>query len=171
VVSGRDAHRLHLLRPVPGNYFAADLHLFRGLRPPDFLSALPRIEQLAGLVARRHAARFYVQPRRRPGDLHQRFEWRRNEEGDLCRGCEYFAGVQPQDGKQIVFVSDRAGDPVLYLANSDGTDVQKLDMPDMGYVVDPSWSPIWQLLHLVGDARAEISISISWISSTASWWS
>src|SRR5271155_537152 len=52
----------------------------------------------------------------------------------------------PKTGKQIVFVSDRGGDPVLYLANSDGTDVQKLDMPDMGYVVDPSWSPNGQLL-------------------------
>jgi TolB protein len=52
----------------------------------------------------------------------------------------------PKTGKQIVFVSDRGGDPVLYLANFDGTDVQKLDMPDMGYVVDPSWSPNGQLL-------------------------
>ncbi len=52
----------------------------------------------------------------------------------------------PKTGKQIVFVSDRAGDPVLYLANSDGTDVQRLDMPDMGYVVDPAWSPNGQLL-------------------------
>jgi TolB protein len=52
----------------------------------------------------------------------------------------------PKTGKQIVFVSDRGGDPVLYLANSDGTDVQKIDMPDMGYVVDPSWSPNGQLL-------------------------
>ncbi len=52
----------------------------------------------------------------------------------------------PKTGKQIVFVSDRGGEPVLYLANSDGTDVQKLDMPDMGYVVDPSWSPNGQLL-------------------------
>ncbi|MGA7626404.1 MAG: hypothetical protein WCA91_22790 [Candidatus Acidiferrales bacterium] len=52
----------------------------------------------------------------------------------------------PKTGKQMVFVSDRAGDPVLYLANSDGTDVQRLDMPDMGYVVDPAWSPNGQLL-------------------------
>ncbi len=52
----------------------------------------------------------------------------------------------PKTGKQIIFVSDRGGDPVLYLANSDGTSVQKLDMPDMGYVIDPSWSPNGQLL-------------------------
>ncbi len=52
----------------------------------------------------------------------------------------------PKTGNQIVFVSDRAGEPVLYLANSDGTNVQKLDMPDMGYVVDPAWSPNGQLL-------------------------
>jgi TolB protein len=52
----------------------------------------------------------------------------------------------PKTGKQIVFVSDRGGEPVLYMANSDGTDVQKIEMPDMGYVVDPSWSPNGQLL-------------------------
>ena len=32
----------------------------------------------------------------------------------------------PRPGKQIVFVSDRGGDPVLYLANSDGSNVEKL---------------------------------------------
>lgn len=52
----------------------------------------------------------------------------------------------PKTGKQLVFVSDRAGVPVLYLANSDGTEVQKIEMPDMGYVVDPAWSPNGQLL-------------------------
>jgi len=52
----------------------------------------------------------------------------------------------PKTGKQMVFVSDRGGDPVLYLANSDGSNVEKLDMPDMGYVVDPAWSPNGQLI-------------------------
>jgi TolB protein len=52
----------------------------------------------------------------------------------------------PKTGKQIVFVSDRGGDPVLYMANSDGSSVQKIDLPDMGYVIDPSWSPNGQLL-------------------------
>jgi TolB protein len=52
----------------------------------------------------------------------------------------------PKTGKQMVFVSDRAGDPVLYLSNSDGTDTQKIDLPDMGYVIDPAWSPNGQLL-------------------------
>src|SRR5215831_2754891 len=54
----------------------------------------------------------------------------------------------PKTGKQIVFVSGRAGDehPGLYQANSDGSDVQKINLPDMGYVVDPAWSPNGQLL-------------------------
>ena len=52
----------------------------------------------------------------------------------------------PKTGKQMVFVSDRGGQPALYLANSDGTNAQKIDLPDMGYVVDPSWSPNGQLL-------------------------
>jgi TolB protein len=52
----------------------------------------------------------------------------------------------PKTGKQMAFVSDRGGSPVLYIANSDGSDVQKLNLPDMGYVIDPSWSPNGQLL-------------------------
>jgi TolB protein len=73
-------------------------------------------------------------------------------DGSHLQRITFAAGVStspvwnPKTGKQIVFVSDRAGDPVLYLANSDGTNVQRLDMPDMGYVVDPAWSPNGQLL-------------------------
>jgi TolB protein len=52
----------------------------------------------------------------------------------------------PKTGKQMVFVSDRGGPPVLYLSDSDGSNVQKLDLPDMGYVIDPAWSPNGQLL-------------------------
>ena len=36
--------------------------------------------------------------------------------------------------------------PVLYLSNSDGSNVQKIDLPDMGYVIDPAWSPNGQLV-------------------------
>jgi TolB protein len=52
----------------------------------------------------------------------------------------------PKTGNQMAFVSDRGGSPVLYVANADGSDVQKLNLPDMGYVIDPSWSPNGQLL-------------------------
>jgi TolB protein len=52
----------------------------------------------------------------------------------------------PKTGQTIVFVSDRGGVPQLYLMNADGTNVAKLDLPDMGYVIDPSWSPNGQLL-------------------------
>ena len=54
----------------------------------------------------------------------------------------------PKTGKQIVFVSDRAGDgvPILYQMNSDGTDVAPINLPDMGYVIDPAWSPNGQLI-------------------------
>jgi TolB protein len=64
----------------------------------------------------------------------------------FAKGVSTSPAWNPKTGKQIVFVSDRGGEPVLYMANSDGTDVQKIDMPDMGYVVDPSWSPNGQLL-------------------------
>jgi TolB protein len=73
-------------------------------------------------------------------------------DGSHLHRITFAAGVNtspvwnPKTGKQIIFVSDRGGEPVLYLANSDGTDVQKIDMPDMGYVIDPAWSPNGQLV-------------------------
>jgi TolB protein len=73
-------------------------------------------------------------------------------DGGKAHGMTYSNGVDtspawnPKTGNQIVFVSDRAGDPVLYTMNSDGTNVQRIPMADKGYVVDPSWSPNGQLL-------------------------
>jgi TolB protein len=61
-------------------------------------------------------------------------------------GVNTSPAFNPKTGKQIVFVSDRGGDPVLYLSNSDGSNVEKIDLPDMGYVIDPSWSPNGQLV-------------------------
>jgi len=52
----------------------------------------------------------------------------------------------PKTGQQIIFVSDRGGEPVLYQMNADGSNIERIAMPDMGYVVDPSWSPNGQLL-------------------------
>jgi TolB protein len=73
-------------------------------------------------------------------------------DGTHLHRITYGAGVatsptwNPKTGKQIVFVSDRAGDPALYLSDADGSNAQKIDLPDMGYVIDPSWSPNGQLL-------------------------
>ncbi len=52
----------------------------------------------------------------------------------------------PKTGQAIAFVSDRGGSPQLYLMNSDGTGAAKIDLPEKGYVIDPSWSPNGQLL-------------------------
>src|SRR5208282_2433181 len=52
----------------------------------------------------------------------------------------------PKTGQQVVFVSGRGGLPQLFTMNTDGTSVEKVDLPDMGYVVDPDWSPNGQLL-------------------------
>ncbi|MFZ0977896.1 MAG: hypothetical protein WAN23_00720 [Candidatus Acidiferrales bacterium] len=73
-------------------------------------------------------------------------------DGTHLRRVTFGAGVatsptwNPKTGKQLVFVSDRAGDPALYLSDADGSNTQKIDLPDMGYVIDPSWSPNGQLL-------------------------
>ena len=67
-----------------------------------------------------------------------------NADGTHMHRVTFAAGVNtspawnPKTGQQIVFVSDRGGSPALYLSNADGTNVQKLDLPDMGYVIDPS---------------------------------
>ena len=52
----------------------------------------------------------------------------------------------PKTAGQLIFISDRGGAVVLYEMNVDGSNVQKIDLPDMGYVVDPSWSPNGQVL-------------------------
>ena len=52
----------------------------------------------------------------------------------------------PKTGQQVVFVSDRGGVPQLYMMSAAGGDVQKIELGDMGYVIDPSWSPNGELL-------------------------
>jgi len=52
----------------------------------------------------------------------------------------------PKTGQQVAFVSDRGGLPQLYTMDAEGGDVVKLPLPDMGYVIDPAWSPSGQLL-------------------------
>jgi Tol biopolymer transport system component len=48
--------------------------------------------------------------------------------------------VQPSpDGKRIAFDSDRDGERSVYLANADGTDVQRVTSG--GYAAVPTWSP------------------------------
>lgn len=75
-----------------------------------------------------------------------------NADGTHMQQITFAAGVNtspafnPKTGQQIVFVSDRAGDPELYIANVDGSNATRVDLPDMGYVVDPAWSPNGQLL-------------------------
>jgi TolB protein len=54
----------------------------------------------------------------------------------------------PKTGLQAAFVSDRAGGghPQLYTMNVDGTNQEKIDLQDAGYVIDPSWSPNGELI-------------------------
>ena len=62
------------------------------------------------------------------------------------RGVDTSPAWNPKTGQQVAFVSDRGGPPQLYLMDADGSNVEKLALPDMGYVVDPAWSPNGQLL-------------------------
>jgi TolB protein len=61
-------------------------------------------------------------------------------------GADTSAAYNPKTGQQVAFVSDRDGLPQLYTMDVDGGDVSKIPLPDMGYVIDPAWSPNGQLL-------------------------
>ncbi len=61
-------------------------------------------------------------------------------------GADTSAAYNPKTGQQVVFVSDRDGLPQLYTMDADGSDLTKIPLPDMGYVIDPAWSPNGQLL-------------------------
>ena len=64
----------------------------------------------------------------------------------FSNGGSTSATWNPKTGQSIVFVSDRGGIPKLYMMNADGTNVNLIDLPDKGYVIDPAWSPNGQLL-------------------------
>ncbi len=72
--------------------------------------------------------------------------------GGHLKRITYSAGVDtsptwnPKTGQQVAFVSDRGGAPQLYTMNADGSNVERVNLPDMGYVIDPAWSPNGQLL-------------------------
>ena len=61
-------------------------------------------------------------------------------------GANTSAACNPKTGQQVAFVSDRGGIPQLYTMDADGSDLTKIPLPDMGYVIDPAWSPNGQLL-------------------------
>jgi TolB protein len=64
----------------------------------------------------------------------------------FANGASTSPSWNPKTGQSIAFVSDRTGVPKLYLMNSDGTNASNLDLPDKGYLIDPSWAPNGQLL-------------------------
>jgi TolB protein len=64
----------------------------------------------------------------------------------FSNGANTSPSWNPKTGQQVAFVSDRGGIPQLYTMNSDGSDQSKVNLPDMGYVIDPAWSPNGQLL-------------------------
>ncbi len=64
----------------------------------------------------------------------------------IANGASLSPAWNLKTGQTIAFVSDRGGYPQLYIMNSDGTSTSKVDLPDMGYVIDPAWSPNGQLL-------------------------
>lgn len=64
----------------------------------------------------------------------------------FSNGANTSPSWNPKTGQQVAFVSDRGGIPQLFVMNGDGSDQSKIDLPDMGYVIDPAWSPNGQLL-------------------------
>ena len=85
---------------------------------------------------------------RQPGNVHVQHAgdpelFVADANGDHPKRLTFTVGVNtspawnPKTGQQVVFVSDRGGTPQLYMMNSDGTNVEKIALPDMGYVIDP----------------------------------
>ena len=78
--------------------------------------------------------------------------WVADADGARPKRLTYSTGANtspawnPKTGQQVAFVSDRGGPPQLYIMDADGSSVTKLDLVDMGYVIDPSWSPNGELL-------------------------
>ena len=72
--------------------------------------------------------------------------------GRNLKRITYSAGVDtspawnPKTGQLVAFVSDRGGIPQLYIMNADGSNTERVILEDMGYVIDPAWSPNGQLL-------------------------
>ena len=64
----------------------------------------------------------------------------------FSNGASTSPAWNPKTGNSVVFVSDRGGIPKLYQMNADGTNSGELDVPDKGYLIDPSWAPNGQLL-------------------------
>jgi TolB protein len=64
----------------------------------------------------------------------------------FSNGANTSPAWNPKTGQSVALVSDRGGIPQLYTMNADGTNLAKLDLPDMGYVIDPAWSPNGALL-------------------------
>lgn len=64
----------------------------------------------------------------------------------FATGASTSPAWNPKTGQTVAFISDRGGIPKLFLMNADGTNIQQLDLPDMGYVIDPAWAPNGQLL-------------------------
>ncbi|MCA9246902.1 MAG: PD40 domain-containing protein [Planctomycetales bacterium] len=78
------------------------------------------------------------------------------------RGYDAECAFSP-DGKQIVFCSDRDGDPDLYIMDADGSNVRQLtDMP--GYDGGPFFSPDGEWIVFRSDRKQEHFLQIHAIS-------
>jgi len=79
---------------------------------------------------------------------------------DVVEQLTYENGVYPKwspDGKQIAFVSDRDGNPNIYLMNANGTSNQRLtDHP--GYDAQMNWSPDGKQIAFVSDRDGNMEI-------------
>ena len=64
----------------------------------------------------------------------------------FANGASTSPAWNPKTGQSVVFVSDRGGIPKLFMMNADGTNSAEIDLPDKGYLIDPSWAPNGQIL-------------------------
>jgi Tol biopolymer transport system component len=72
--------------------------------------------------------------------------------------------VQPSpDGRQLAFDSDRDGERGVYLANSDGTNAQRIS--GAGYAAVPSWAPTGHQLAFIRAEARHPSVWNLWLLS------
>jgi TolB protein len=134
---------------------AGHLRARRGHRAPAPAGQLPRLQQRAGLVARRAQPGGHAVARRRLAALPDQRQRRRAAAPDAVAEHRHRAAFSP-DGASIYFVSDRGGAPQIYRMPVGGGAAQRVTF-NGSYNVSPAVSPDGRYLAYVSRMAAATS--------------